>query len=105
MNVIPFPMVVDLSSCTSQEVFTYLDAISRTRALTDAESNRLEKAIRELDKKEPRRTWHWSPEEDARAVEMREQGLSYAQIAKALGRTKGSVLGRLHHSTRRSASA
>ena len=37
----------------------------------------------------------WTPEEDAKLLEMRSQGITYSAMADALGRTKGSVNARV----------
>lgn len=38
----------------------------------------------------------WTPEEDARLIAMRSDGLPYTAIATALGRTDDAAIGRYH---------
>ena len=38
----------------------------------------------------------WTPEEDARLIAMRSEGLPYTTIALVLGRTTNAVIGRYH---------
>lgn len=82
-----------------------LEAISRTRALTDDESRQLEAAIRKQQPKAAR--WHWSPFDDAKvlAVMQRrdanprrkpfERDDDVRQLARDLKRTRWAVYRRM----------
>lgn len=76
-----------------------LDALSRTRTLTLAESLQLERAIRD-DRRyggpRPRQP-DWRPDEDKKAAALRRQGASYAAIADQVGRSKDAVAARLRY--------
>ena len=69
-----------------------LDAISRTRALTDAETDELERAIkceRQANGCGPRSSW--TPERDRLMLDMRASGAKGRDIAAKLGLTVRSV--------------
>ena len=69
-----------------------LDAISRTRALTDAETDDLERAIkceRQAKGCGPRSSW--TPERDRLMLDMRASGAKGRDIAAKLGLTVRSV--------------
>lgn len=78
--------------CGYKETIARLDAISRTRALTNAETDDLERAIkceRQANGCGPRSSW--TPERDRTMLEMRARGLKGRDIANHLGLSVRSV--------------
>lgn len=78
--------------CGYKETITRLDALSRTRALTDAETDDLERAIkceRQANGCGPRSSW--TPERDQAMPEMRAKGTKGRDIAAKLGLSVRSV--------------
>lgn len=71
-----------------REVIQHLDAVSRSRALTDQESCDLEKAIKQVAKLEDRtRNTIWTEQLDKRLIAMRREDRPFNLIAEALGVT------------------
>lgn len=85
----------------AEMVITILDAISRTRALTEEESLALEKAIRQERQTKKRRDRWWSEEQDAIALELRGRRAKVDVIAKRVGRSKDAVYARIRLLTQR----
>lgn len=84
-----------MSYSPAQRIHDELDAISRTRALTNAESLRLEQAIAFLDAdKKPGRPPLWTPEDDATFFEAVANGASIAEAGRLVGKTRGAAAGR-----------
>nr|WP_293854404.1 hypothetical protein [Sphingomonas sp. SCN 67-18] len=75
------------------ETFARLDALSRTRALTDAESRELEWAIKEIDRKDERVPF-WTRDRDSRLMAALYNGKTLRETVDMLGCTKGMVAGR-----------
>lgn len=72
-----------------------LDAISRRRVLTDAESRELERAVRRTERLRGRVTQPWLPKHDAMLRRMVLRRKRVAEIAQELGRTENAVWVRL----------
>jgi hypothetical protein len=70
-----------------------LDAISRTRPLTDAEVLRLERAVRRTA--ERRERWHWTRADDYRLVRHLLRGRKPAMIARMMKRSEGAIWKRM----------
>lgn len=82
-----------------RETIAELDALSRRRALTSEESDRLDRAIwheRKCSHCAPRAP-RWAPEEDRCAIDLRLRGTTYGSIAKQVSRTKDAVAARLNY--------
>lgn len=78
-----------------QRTFDELDTISRSRALTLAESMRLECAIKILDAQKNPPKFCWNTAKEARLVECIEiQGMTFSQAAAALGCTRDAAIGK-----------
>ena len=79
-----------------QVTFDRLDALSRTRALSEQESELLEYAIGELDKPEPgaRRARDWSDELTAEFRQHVESGCTISEAGRRVGKGAGSAIGR-----------
>lgn len=75
------------------DVFHKLDRLSRTRALTDAESELLERAIFELDNPPARNPRAWTDEMRNRLCDIIADGGTYSDAAKALGKSNNSCIG------------
>lgn len=75
-----------------------IDALSRTRALTNPESLELERLIKAEEqyaiRNAPRRSF-WSPAEEAAARQLRAAGNTYDAIARAIGRSANAVAAHL----------
>lgn len=81
---------------SAREIFALLDGISRTRALTNAETTDLARAIKIIDGKRgdgPKRetqaanaaAGRWTKEMDKKLVSLRKGGKTFSRIAKMLG--------------------
>lgn len=85
---------------SARETFATLDAISRTRALTNAETTKLAYAIKIIDGGHPpvaRGVYlKWTVAMDRRLKELRKRDLSFATIARSMGLTKGAVAKRYY---------
>lgn len=89
---------------TTREEFVYLDNLSRTRALTNRETDRLMRAIKIIDHPkafrpgEPRNAPYaaWTSAMDTHLCALRRDGKPFSLIAKIMGRTKGAVGARWH---------
>lgn len=80
----------------SQFRFNELDALSRTRALTEGESIEMERCLREIDRRKPKTVKpDWTASKDARLIEMRRRGDTWPRIGSALGTTERAVAGRV----------
>lgn len=80
----------------SQCRFNELDALSRTRALTEDESIEMERCLREIDRRKPKTVKpDWTASKDARLIEMRNRGETFPRIGSALGTTDRAVAGRV----------
>ena len=78
--------------CGYKETIARLDALSRTRALTDIETDELERAIkceRQANGCGPRSSW--TPERDQVMLDLRAQGAKGRDIAVKLGLSVRSV--------------
>lgn len=78
--------------CGYKETIARLDALSRTRALTDSETDELERAIkceRQAKGCGPRSSW--TPERDQTMLAMRADGAKGRDIAAKLGLSVRSV--------------
>ena len=77
----------------AQDTIDRLDALSRTRALTDAESTQLYNAIKTVkqDAAAVRSHHRWTPAKDRRLIHLRNMGNSFGEIAKALDMSRGAV--------------
>ncbi len=71
------------------------DAMSRTK---DGVADKLRKLTNPERYYAPKPTVEgaWTDDDTQTAIELRDYGLSYTEVAKRMGRTKGSVIGRLH---------
>lgn len=83
-----------------QHTFDRLDRISRQRALTDAESAMLERAIEEVDRKATpvvRTQKRWTPSEVVAFVRLISvDQCSVSEAARRMGRTRNAGLGKWH---------
>lgn len=75
------------------KVIRDLDALSRTRALTDEESIELEKALHRHGRKCERRAW--TPEEKRELYEALNAKVRHKVIAKRLNRTPSAIAARV----------
>lgn len=73
--------------------FETLDALSRTRALTETETMRLERLVRRSCPRNE--TWHWSKGDDGRLRRYLGRGKKPKQIAILMGRTEGAIWKRM----------
>lgn len=73
--------------------FDELDAISRTRGLSDAEVCRLERAVRRTAPKRER--WYWTRADDKRLTGYIRRGKKPKQIAMLMGRSELSIWTRM----------
>lgn len=92
-----------MTPSAAQAMFHKLDALSRTRALTDLESLTLEAAIDELDAVRCPHTNKvgWTPQEDDKLRALVAQGWSFGGAGRELKRSKNSCLGRWRRLSRR----
>lgn len=86
----PLPKaVIDMKS-HAQKTFTWLDNLSRQRALTEEESVQLARAIRTLDAKQV----GWTDDMDARFFDAIANGASIADAGRLIGVSSGAAAGK-----------
>lgn len=83
-----------MNTTTVEQSYTYLDNLSRRRALTLAESMALQRAIAHIDAIGSVDARKWTPEDDAELVKLRKQGLSFTQIGARMRRSKSACCSR-----------
>ena len=68
----------------------YFESLLLTNKLQEKNSRLLEKLLEHAENQTPKRV-NFSPEEDARVLELRKQGLSLREIGDEVGRCKSSI--------------
>lgn len=72
----------------------YFESIAKNSILQEKTIGLLEKLLENAENK-PHRRINFTPDQDTRMLELREQGLSHLQIGRELGRSKNSIASRL----------
>lgn len=80
----------------AQATYDRLDALSRTRALTEAESRSLARAIKLIDRQSTRKgsARGWTPELDRQFLAAIASGCKIGEAAEMIGKTRNAGCGR-----------
>lgn len=91
---------------TSREAFARLDALSRTRALTNAETTELARAIKIIDQtKNEFAAVGWTAQQDEQLLSLRTAGKTFSAIGEVMGISKASAAARFDRLRRKGAVA